>query len=99
MKSHDSADQKGTLAKVAKRLFWWMPPDVALRDELRFLAQVMALGTWDDVAASQAAYPVEVWQSALRNAPAGVIDPRSWNFWHIRLGMTPVPSMPTRHLA
>ena len=99
MKSHDSADQKGTLAKVARRLFWWMTPEEALRDEVRFLAQVMALGTWDDVAASQAAYPVEVWKSALHYAPAGVIDPRSWNFWHVRLGMMPVPPMPSRHLA
>ena len=99
MKSHDPADQKGALAKVAQRLFWWMPPEDALRDETRFLAQVMALGTWDDVAVAQAAYPVEVWKSALRMAPAGVIDPRSWNFWHIRLGMMPVPPMPSRPIA
>ena len=76
-----------------------MPPEDALRDETRFLAQVMALGTWDDVAVAQAAYPVEVWKSALRMAPAGVIDPRSWNFWHIRLGMMPVPPMPSRPIA
>lgn len=99
MKSYDPADLEGALAKVPQRLFWWMPPDEALRDEVRFLAQVMALGTWDDVEVSQAAYPDEVWKSALKNAPAGVLDPRSWNFWHVRLGMMPVPPMPSKHLA
>lgn len=76
-----------------------MSPEEALRDDSRFLAQVMALGTWDDVAVAQAAYPVEVWRSVLRNAPAGVIDPRSWSFWHVRLGMMPIPPMPSRRFA
>jgi hypothetical protein len=99
VKSHDPTDQEGALAKVAKRLFWWLQPEEALRNEVRFLAQVMALGTWEDVALTHSAYPVEVWKSALYNAPAGVIDPRSWNFWQIRLGMTPMPPMPSRHFA
>lgn len=81
---------------VAKRLFWWKTPEEALRDETRFLAQVMALGTLDDVLAAQKEYPEEAWKKALRNAPPGVMDARSWHFWHYRFGMTPVPSLPVR---
>jgi len=53
-----SADRAGTdsgiprtpeLLGVARRLIWWMPPEEALECPGRFLAQVMTLGTWDDL--------------------------------------------------
>ncbi len=75
-----------------------MSPAEALHDRSRFLAQVMALGTWEDVTAVQAECPAEEWRDSLRKASPGVIDPRSWHFWHVRLGMTPVPPIPVRHL-
>ena len=86
------------LEPVAKRLFWWMSPEEALGDRTRFLAQVMALGTWEDVAVSREVYPPDAWKEALRNAPPGVIDPRSWHYWHYVFGMTPVPPLPTRNV-
>lgn len=83
---------------VAKRLFWWKTPEEALRDKTRFLAQVMALGTAKDIAAAETEYPPNAWKAALRNAPPGVIDVRSWHYWHYKFGMTPVPPLPARKL-
>jgi hypothetical protein len=87
-----------SLMRVARRLFWWMSPTEALRDRNRFLAQVMALGTWEDVAAVQEECPEGEWRDALRRVAPGVIDPRSWHFWHVRFGMVPIPPMPVRRL-
>jgi hypothetical protein len=86
------------IREVATRLFWWMPPEQAVQDTTRFLAQVMALGTWNDVAATMREYPEAQWKETLRNAPPGVIDPRSWHYWHVKFGITPVPPMPVRKL-
>jgi len=83
---------------VAKRLFWWTTPKEALQDETRFLAQVMALGTLEDIVATENEYAPDAWKKALRKAPPGVIDPRSWHYWHHRFGMTPVPPLPARNL-
>ena len=44
------ADQS-VLHKIAEKLFWWKRPESALELLPRFLAQVMTLGTWDDVKA------------------------------------------------
>ena len=37
------------LKRVAKELFWWQTPEVALAYPRRFLGQVMTLGTWQEV--------------------------------------------------
>ena len=86
------------LDAVARRLFWWLPPEDALKDGNRFLAQVMALGTERDVAVAQKAFTRDAWKQALRHAPPGVIDARSWHYWHHILGMHPVPPLPERKL-
>jgi hypothetical protein len=33
---------------------------------------------------------------ALAKAPPGIIDPRSWSYWHALLGQFPPPPMPQR---
>jgi len=35
---------------------------------------------------------------ALDAAPPGIIDPRSWAFWNLRVGRDPPPPMPRRKL-
>ena len=37
------------LEQLARRLIWWKPPEESLRRPERVIAQVMALGTWDDI--------------------------------------------------
>jgi hypothetical protein len=35
---------------------------------------------------------------ALQKAPPGVFDPRSWAYWHSKLGQWPAPPLPQRYL-
>jgi hypothetical protein len=87
-----------TLLNIARRLVWWLPPEEALEYPTRFLAQVMTLGTWDDVQSAQAAVGKDRLREVLLDAPPGVFDQRSWHYWHHVFGITPVPPLPSRRL-
>ena len=91
----DSADDKKARA-LASRLFWWKTPEEALADRNRFLAQVMCLGTWNDIEEARRLWPTDVFRDALRQAPPGVFDPASWSYWHHILDLLPIPPVPVR---
>jgi hypothetical protein len=83
------------LTRLSRRYVWWLPeePPRAL-----LLCQLMQLGTYDDVRSARRLFGDDAFREALRNAPPGVIDARSWNFWHLFFGIQPVPPMPSRPL-
>jgi hypothetical protein len=85
-----------TLGRLAQRLFWWKPPENALTDRDRFLAQVMTYGTWEDIREARAHFDEAAFRDALRRAPPGVFDARSWTYWHHALDLLPVPPLPRR---
>jgi hypothetical protein len=35
-------------------------------------------------------------REALATAPPGILDPRSWSYWNLKLGRYPTPPMPRR---
>jgi hypothetical protein len=86
------------LLNIARRLIWWMPPEEALEEPSLFLAQVMTLGTWDDVELVRAALGEEPLRECLHNAPPGIFDLPSWHYWHRRFGIQPIPPPPRRKL-
>lgn len=86
------------LLEVAARLIWWKAPDAALADHGRFLAQAMTLGNWQDMELVDSIFGTDALKAVLADAPPGVFDPRSWAYWHARLGLTPVPPLPRRRL-
>lgn len=86
------------LERLARRLFWWKTPEDALRQPLRFLAQLMTWGTWDDWQVAQRFWSDDDFRAALRAAAPGVFDPRSWTYWHRRLDLLPIPPLPQRQL-
>jgi len=86
------------LILLARRLFWWKEPADALRDPLRFLSQVMAIGTWEDVQTAFRHWTERDFREALQHAPAGVFDVRSWHYWHRRLCDQVAPPLPCRRL-
>jgi hypothetical protein len=85
------------LQNVAKALFWWEAPETALADPRRFLAQVMTLGTWQEVQLVLANLGWDAFRDALLHAPAGIFDGRSWAYWHAVFGL-PEPALPVRSL-
>ena len=86
------------LAQLARRLVWWKPPEETLRAPDRLIAQVMALGTWDDIELAKRHWGVDAFRRVLATPPPGVFDPRSWNYWHVVFGFFPTPPLPVRKL-
>jgi hypothetical protein len=84
------------LAAIASRVCWWEPTAATLKNKPLFLCRIMALGTWDDICIALDHYGRDAFREALQNAPPGLFDPRSWHYWHHRLKLLPVPSLPQR---
>jgi len=85
------------LEKVARALFWWEPPEQALAEPQRFFAQVMTLGTWQEVQLVKSVFGSDAFRDALQHAPPGVFDGRSWAYWHAVFRL-PEPALPVRSL-
>ena len=79
-------------------LLWWVSPEEAWAQPLRLLQQVMAIGLPVHVAEARRLWSQDEFRAALRAAPPGVFDPRSWAYWHTVLGMLPTPPLPQRQL-
>jgi hypothetical protein len=84
------------IRSIAERVMWWQPADRTLKRPLRFVAQVMAIGSLDEVERVRARYGERAFGRALADAPAGVFDARSWRYWHLVLGRASVPPLPIR---
>ena len=88
---------RSALGPVARRVFWWGDPEDWLDDAIRFTAQVMTFGDWDDTALTIGLLGDSVFRQVLQNPPPGVFDVKSWTFWHCHYKM-PVPPLPVRKL-
>jgi hypothetical protein len=81
---------------LARRLVWFEEPGEALSDPFRFAAYALARATHEDMNLLRRFLTDDDLRDALDHAPAGIIDPRSWAYWHAKLGRYPAPPMPTR---
>ena len=84
------------LRQMARRVVWWKSPEEVLANEADFLCRVMALGTLHDVNRLEALFGAPRLREALTQASPGVLDVRSWHYWHRRLGLGPAGPLPTR---
>ena len=82
--------------ELATRVIWFEPPEMALRDAPRFTAYAFRYATHEDMKALRNVLNDDDLREALAEAPPGIIDPRSWNYWHVLLGMFPAPPLPRR---
>jgi len=89
---------EAVLDELARRYVWWQSPAQARSNQTRLLCQLMQLGTYDDVKTARAILGDDAFRAALADAPPGVLDPRSWNFWHLVLFGRPPPPPPARPL-
>lgn len=86
------------LLELARRYVWWLPPDDALARPHLLLCQLMQLGTAEDVRLARSLVGDDAFRDALQSAPPGVLDAKSWNFWHLVLLHQPPPPLPSRPL-
>jgi hypothetical protein len=91
-------DDAAFLDELARRYVWWLPPEQALARRSHLLCQIMQLGTYEDVRRARRVFGDEAFRAALREAEPGLLDGRSWNYWHRVLFHVPPPPMPERVL-
>lgn len=78
-------DDDMEMRALARTYIWWSDPDVVLDDLDRLIAQVMAEGTWQDAHRLLHRVGRERFLKVLRSPPPGVLSPKAWHFWHLRL--------------
>ena len=88
----------GRAEAMATKYVWWQEPRRTLSSPSLLVAQVMTLGTLEDVQWLLGRVCEDVLRRTLREAPAGIFNNRSWCFWHLRLGIRPIPPLPERPL-
>jgi hypothetical protein len=90
-------NRSALLASLASRYIWWR--DAQPPSDDRIIAQVMNLGTYDDIRRLEAAFGPQELRAVMLRAQPGWIGRRSWNFWRGRLsfaGAGPIPDAPPR---
>ena len=86
------------LSELALKYLWWKPINGGGHPRDRIIAQVMNLGTYDDIRRLEKALgPIDLARVA-RCAAAGWFTPRSWEFWRGRLAVSGIriPRQPPR---
>ena len=77
--------REALLEELEAKYLWWKPEDGGRRSAERVLAQVMNLGTYDDIRRMEAVFEPDRLRDVLAQAQPGWFSPRSWEFWRGRL--------------
>ena len=83
---------------LSRKYMWWSPAGDDRHPPARVIAQVMHLGTYEDIRRLERAVPAERLAEVMRHAQPGWFSPRSWEFWRGRLSVEGqvVPDEPPR---
>jgi len=79
------------LAEFAQRYVWWA--DDGGPSEERIIAQVMNVGTYDDIRRLERAFDADALRRVMLQAQPGWISERSWDFWRGRLRLRGDPAI------
>jgi hypothetical protein len=90
-------DARPAALRLARRYIWWELPEKSLENLPRFLAHCMNLATWQDQLWLEEHFSCDDFRAVLQDAPAGIFSPKSWNYWHVRLGLS-APPPPRKHI-
>jgi hypothetical protein len=87
------------LSPFSRKYIWWWPRNQPVSDRHRVIAQVMNIGTLEDIEKLRQGLGDAEFQKALQEARPGEFSERSWHFWHLVLGVSEigeVPPLPVR---
>jgi hypothetical protein len=85
------------LGNLAKKYVWWESQDWSYKHPLVLLSNIMNLCNWDDLCLLLKCVNENTLREVLKNAPPGYFSYRSWDYWHHKLNLTPVPNLPKRN--
>jgi hypothetical protein len=88
-------EQAARLATLAQRYLWWQRPDGVSHAPVRMIAQIMHLGTYDDIRQLEALVGEVALADTMRRSQPGWFDDRSWSFWRGRLEADGQSNIPT----
>lgn len=94
-----NASAREIVRRMARRYIWWQSPEASMRDPRRVIAQIMDVGTLEDIQQLTAAIGKRRMVEVLDHARPGWFHPKSWSFWHTALGPAypgRIPPIPTR---
>ena len=77
--------------EVARRIIWFEGPEKALANPVRFMAYAMTYAHHKDMRVIRRYVSDDEIRHALDTAPPGIIDPRSWAYWNLKMGRFPPP--------
>lgn len=83
-------------SSIAQRIIWFEPPEQALANPIRFMAYAMRYARHEDMREIRRYVSDDEFREALDRAPPGIIDPRSWAYWNLKMGRYPAPPLPKR---
>ena len=89
------------LAASIRAVIWFESPEVAIAHPSRLLCYAMQYTSEPSFSVLRRHFGDEAFRDALRSAPPGIIDRKSWGYWHDYFrpyGDQPTPSPPKRHL-
>jgi len=81
------------LKRLRKRYIWWKTPGSEPVED-RIIAQVMDIGTYEDVKALEAEVGRMKIRQVLTDARPGWFSARSWAYWHLLLGLSKFDEIP-----
>lgn len=96
------ATDRSLLLDMARKYVWWLTPNEAVISPQRIIAQVMNIGDYADAQFMAVRLGDGSLRDALAHAQAGQFSPKSWHYWHYRLGLSElgqVPALPVRRFA
>jgi hypothetical protein len=86
------------MMQIARRVIWFEQPEKALADPIRFMAYAMTYALHQDMRVIRRYVSDDDFREALDHAPPGIVDPRSWAYWNLKMGRYPPPPLPKRRL-
>ena len=90
---------RAEIAAMAEKYLWWGGGSALPHSPARMVAQIMNLGTYEDILRLEQLLAAEVLASVLAQAEPGWFSRRSWEFWKGRLGADLPDRPPVRAFA
>lgn len=90
------------LTRLAQSYVWWKPVPEVIANPSELIPRIMDMGDWGDVQLIANKLGEAPFHRAIEQAVIGQFSPRSWHYWHYRLGLAragQVPPLPANRFS